>query len=105
MRFRQPQVRGGHFESDKPLLVAEDDETIAVALSEFLQIQGYDVTVAINGEVALDLIKQRKNKSDQFDLLIADLNMPKMSGKNFWTSCRLFLLAQKPSSLPETLAD
>jgi hypothetical protein len=33
-------------------------------LSEFLRGQGYDVTVAINGEIAFDLIKPRENKVD-----------------------------------------
>jgi two-component system cell cycle sensor histidine kinase/response regulator CckA len=70
-------------ESEKYLLLAEDDKVIASALSEFLIMQGYDVTVAFDSESALDLIKQRKNKADQFHLLIADLNMPKVDGNDF----------------------
>jgi hypothetical protein len=58
-------------------------------LSEFLRGQGYDVTVAINGEIAFGLIKPRENKVDQFDLLINDLSTPKMNGKK--------LLDQLPS--------
>jgi CheY-like chemotaxis protein len=63
------------------LLVAGDDETVAIALSEFLRTQVYDVTIAINGEIVLDLIKQRENQTNQFDLLITDLDTPKMNGK------------------------
>jgi CheY-like chemotaxis protein len=65
----------------KRLLLAEDDEAIAVTISEFLTLKGYDVSVARDGLEAYQLINQFNGTAKAFDLIIADLNMPKMSGK------------------------
>jgi hypothetical protein len=39
-------------------------------------VHGYDASVVFGGESGLDFVKQGKDKADQFDLLIADLNIP-----------------------------
>lgn len=57
------------------LLIAEDERPVAKALQLKLSHSGFDVTVAENGEVALDEIKKEK-----FQIIILDLMMPKVDG-------------------------
>lgn len=67
--------------SQKRLLLAEDDEAIAATVSEFLILKGYTVSIARDGLEAYQLVNQFNNSAQAFDLIIADLNMPKMNGK------------------------
>src|SRR5215470_6588140 len=57
------------------LLIVEDDQAMAVALSDGFQYEGYQVTVARDGATALTLATDK-----QFDLLVLDVMLPKMSG-------------------------
>lgn len=65
----------------KHILLAEDDEAIAGTASEFLTLKGYTVSVVRDGLEAYNLVNQLNDSTEAFDLIIADLNMPKMSGK------------------------
>ncbi|MFT7245625.1 MAG: signal transduction histidine kinase [Candidatus Azotimanducaceae bacterium] len=67
--------------SQERLLLAEDDEAIAATVSEFLTLKGYTVTVARDGLEAYQLVNQFSHSAEAFDLIIADLNMPRMNGK------------------------
>ncbi|MBS1192669.1 MAG: Fis family transcriptional regulator [Nitrospirae bacterium] len=57
------------------ILIAEDEEITVKHLVNTLKKEGYAVESATNGIDAL-----RKAESDSFDLLIADIKMPGMSG-------------------------
>lgn len=57
------------------VLLAEDDPNTSRMLSHFLVEEGYDVTVAPDGGVALELLEK-----DEFSLLITDLDMPRATG-------------------------
>ncbi len=57
------------------VLLIDDEEGIREALDEFLQGEGYEVTLAENGEKALALF----SKND-FSLVITDMMMPGMGG-------------------------
>ncbi len=59
------------------ILVADDEEIIVQFTEEILRILGYTVTVAKDGEQALDFFKANPEK---FDLLITDMTMPGMIG-------------------------
>lgn len=59
----------------KNILVVDDEEMISGITKRFLQKAGALVQTAINGRVALDLIKE-----GVFDLIITDNSMPKMTG-------------------------
>ncbi|HKU12799.1 MAG TPA: response regulator transcription factor [Steroidobacteraceae bacterium] len=59
----------------KRILVAEDDPDLALGLKNNLEIEGYEVRVARDGDEALALAQQW-----QPDLLILDLVMPKVDG-------------------------
>ena len=60
------------------ILLVDDDADIAFLISEFLRRNGYEVSIARDGEEALE-----KLRVDVPDLIIADLTMPKMSGWHF----------------------
>lgn len=72
----------------KEILVIEDESDIGFLLKEFLEDNGFIITLAEEGRVAVELLK-RKN----FDLLIVDMLLPgehgmdiiKMKGDNFIT--------------------
>ncbi len=57
------------------ILIAEDDANILGLLSVFLSGLGYEVSLARDGQEALDMASQVKP-----DLLIADVMMPRMNG-------------------------
>jgi two-component system response regulator PilR (NtrC family) len=57
------------------ILVVDDEESIREFLDIMLRKEGYDVTLAVDGEEAKAFIQ---NKS--FDLVISDLQMPRMNG-------------------------
>lgn len=58
------------------ILVAEDEELIAMALAEILESKGFRVTLANNGREAIDAYAL-----DPADLLVTDLQMPILGGK------------------------
>ena len=59
----------------KSVLVVDDEEIIRNFLSDVLN-ENYCVSLASDGDEAIEQIKQRK-----FDLIITDLKMPKVSGE------------------------
>jgi DNA-binding response OmpR family regulator len=59
----------------KKILVADDEPNIVAALEFLLQRNGFEVTVARNGEEALQLVE-----SHSPDLVLLDVMMPVRSG-------------------------
>src|SRR5512136_953661 len=57
------------------ILVTEDEKDLADALAKGLERQGYAVDVAYDGEESLRLAEV-----NDYDLLILDLNLPKIDG-------------------------
>jgi DNA-binding NtrC family response regulator len=60
---------------NRKILVVDDQVSMRETLTDMLEIFGYDSSSAGNGEEALQLLENGK-----FDLVIADLNMPRMDG-------------------------
>ena len=71
------------------ILVVEDDFDIQELLQNFLQEAGYNVIVANDGVEALSIYA-----SDQFDLILLDVMLPKIDG---FTVCELI---RKQSQIP-----
>jgi CheY-like chemotaxis protein len=69
----QPTVPGR-----KKVLIVDDDESVRSSLADVLDCEGYDVCHAADGEAAI-----RSAVVHQPDLVLLDLNMPKMDG---WTA-------------------
>jgi two-component system, cell cycle response regulator DivK len=57
------------------ILIAEDNGVNRELLRELLEMRGYEVFEAVNGQEALDMIAQAKP-----DLLILDIGMPVLDG-------------------------
>ena len=57
------------------ILLAEDERALAMIIKDTLDGQGFDVTVADDGEQALTLYRANKP-----DVLVADVMMPRMDG-------------------------
>jgi CheY-like chemotaxis protein len=53
------------------ILLADDDASYAATMAELLRAEGYDVTIAKDGDEAFNVAQR-----EQFDLLLADLEMP-----------------------------
>ncbi len=60
---------------DTLILVVDDNETNLNLYSEYLQMKGYHIVVARNGEEAIERTRERKPQ-----LILMDIQMPKMSG-------------------------
>ena len=57
------------------ILVADDEEGIRNLLYDVLSSEGFKVTLAKDGQDTLNQMKKRR-----FDLLITDINMPRLDG-------------------------
>ena len=57
------------------ILIADDDRSITEGLSAILRDEGYDVSVAVDGQKALDSLV-----AESFGVVLADLKMPKVDG-------------------------
>jgi DNA-binding NtrC family response regulator len=57
------------------ILIVEDEACLRILLQQVLQIEGHHVSVAVNGEEALQYLAQ-----EVFDLVITDIMMGKVSG-------------------------
>jgi two-component system, cell cycle sensor histidine kinase and response regulator CckA len=66
----------GHVRGTERILLVEDEPVVRALAREILVVNGYDVIVASDGEEALGL-----SRDHPFDLLITDIVMPKLSGK------------------------
>jgi two-component system alkaline phosphatase synthesis response regulator PhoP len=64
----------------KRILLVEDEENLKDVIRLNLEMEGYDVTVAVDGEQAL-----AQARSARFDLCILDIMLPKIDG---FTVCR-----------------
>ena len=56
------------------ILLVDDDRELTSLLKELLEMEGFNVIVAHDGEQALDLL------DDSIDLLLLDVMMPKKNG-------------------------
>lgn len=80
---------------NEKILVVDDEKDIRKLLTDFFQLQGYQVYTARNGQEALDKI------SVNLDIILLDINMPQMDGmevckkiRNYVTCPILFLTAR-----------
>jgi two-component system cell cycle sensor histidine kinase/response regulator CckA len=66
----------------KKVLIVDDDPVIRNLIAALLRRRGFLVVQAANGEEALTLLGSEQNQGGQseYDLLLIDLMMPKLSG-------------------------
>ncbi|MEC7181729.1 MAG: response regulator [Bdellovibrionota bacterium] len=87
------------------ILLADDDPHVTKFFSFFLKKRGIDVTVATNGKEALDIWMKNPN----FDIVVADINMPKMSGVDLgaviYKECPVVLMSADDQKVLEERGD
>lgn len=66
-------------ESMKSILIIEDDESIRKMMASVLEIEGYSISLAANGQQALDTFKGGHLP----DIILLDMMMPVMNGWDF----------------------
>jgi CheY-like chemotaxis protein len=59
----------------KTILVVEDEPIIAQVCSRTLSAEGFQVEIAVNGMLALEILDQK-----EYDLCIVDIRTPSMNG-------------------------
>ena len=64
--------------ADAPILVVDDDDAIRQTVAEILEIEGYRVAAAANGQEALERVGEVKPS-----LVLLDMRMPIMDGWGF----------------------
>ncbi|HTP24132.1 MAG TPA: response regulator [Anaeromyxobacteraceae bacterium] len=79
------------------VLVVEDDEMIRTAIAEILEMMGYAVVVACDGEDAVDLLQVGLEPN----AVVLDMMMPRMDG---WTFLSRIRADPKYQELPVVVA-
>ncbi len=62
------------------ILLVEDEELIAELFAETLTADGHDVSVARDGQAALDLFVRAEAVGRPYDIVVTDVRMPRMDG-------------------------
>ncbi|HET7775007.1 MAG TPA: response regulator [Azospira sp.] len=83
----------------KRLLIVEDQETMRGVLAAAAREAGFAVTLAANGQIALDMCK-----TQDIHAILSDLNMPVMDGEQFIRALRAAGLAM-PVIMVTAVAD
>ncbi len=88
-------------ERAREILIAEDSATQAQRLKHILESNGYRVTAAANGRIALEMAMRHKP-----DLIISDVIMPEMTGYELCSAVKMSSqLSDVPVVLVTTLSD
>ncbi|MBI2288548.1 MAG: response regulator [Chloroflexi bacterium] len=65
--------------TDKKILVVEDEAAISQVCQRVLTSEGIEVDIAVNGKVAQAMIEKK-----QYDLCLVDIRTPVMDGKELY---------------------
>ncbi|MBI9072340.1 MAG: response regulator [Melioribacteraceae bacterium] len=68
---------------DKHILIIDDEYFIRIAYQMILTDAGYNSTIVEDGEEAFEKILEFESKNIDIDLILTDINMPKINGFEF----------------------
>ena len=77
-KFGVPSSREGQMV--RRVLIAEDDVNVREGIEAVLKVEGFEVASSGNGWEALEKLESAEAQNQPFDLLIADHQMPGMTG-------------------------
>ena len=80
----------------RQILLIDDDKLIVMTLKRLLTKEGYRVTTALSGLLALERIEE-----SDFDLIISDIKMPEMDGIETVKKIREYLTQNNKKLVPE----
>ena len=87
------------------ILIVDDEFGLAEMLREMLRESGFEVTLAINGRLALEILKEGK-----VDLVLTDMMMPVMDGAELALAMRsdgqhrdtpIIMMTSLPTAFPQ----
>lgn len=78
--------------SQAKILIVDDEADLAETIRFSLELEGYNVLVASDGEAGLNVARQEKP-----DLILLDLMLPKLDG---YKVCRLLKFDERYKSIP-----
>ncbi len=67
----------------KNILIVDDSPTLRASVNFVLSGGGYEIFQADNGESGLKKLDEIKKSGKRINLIISDINMPKMNGLEF----------------------
>ena len=73
-------LNNGTFMKKKHILVVDDEPEVLELIELCLKKRGFEISLASDGYEALDLILENNRWEHPVDLLITDINMPRMPG-------------------------
>lgn len=82
------------------ILICEDNQLAARAMSVVIEREGYDPVTVVDGNMALEVLK-----STDFDLAIVDIHMPYHSGLEVVRFLRTELKKQTPVLIVSAFSD
>jgi two-component system chemotaxis response regulator CheY len=68
---------------EKNILIVDDSPTLRASVNFVLTSGGYNVIQADNGVTGLQMLDETRKKNIRINLIISDVNMPKMNGLEF----------------------
>ncbi|MCX7766247.1 MAG: response regulator [Candidatus Sumerlaeia bacterium] len=68
----------------KLIYVFDDDEEVCEIMRISLEARGYEVATSTDGEIALNMVQERKP-----DLMVVDIKMPKINGYELISRVRM----------------
>lgn len=89
------------------ILIVDDEFGLAEMLREMLRDSGFEVTLAINGRLALEILEEGK-----VDLVLTDMMMPVMDGAELAIAMRnddrhrdtpIIMMTSLPTALPQPI--
>lgn len=80
-KSEKPDVTNKDELLDLNVLLADDHEEIRFIPEYFLNSRGANVTVAENGQEAIDHVSEAKNRGEAFDIILMDMQMPVLDGR------------------------
>lgn len=70
------------------ILIVEDDKYLNKLLSDRFSLEGFEVASVLDGDSALERIKQAHSESKPYDILLTDMLLPRMMGAELITKIR-----------------
>lgn len=70
------------------LLLVEDDLDLASTVVDYLSFESIQCDHAANGIAGLNIIRQQQNENQSFDVILLDINMPRMDGLSLCQTLR-----------------
>ncbi len=78
-QLKDEKIETSDFSGNESILLVEDEDNVRTFTKKAIESYGYSVLTASNGRLALELIKKKNYK---FDLIITDLIMPELNGRD-----------------------